>query len=194
MKIANCKLQIDGRRVKPASAAALRSGTVLLIVLVVVALLALGAYTFAEFMTIEAKATATFGREVQARALADSGVDLVSSLLLRRYEPSPRSFYDEPSMFQGVLLRDSTATRGRGRFSVVATAEWDTSGHTLRHGVTDESSKLNLNTLMKLVAAGTIKPADVETALMALPDMTIEIADAIIDWMDTDQTAMQNGA
>src|SRR5579872_6169276 len=53
---------------------ALRSGTVLVIVLIVVALLALGAYTFAEFMTIEAKATATFGREVQARALADSGI------------------------------------------------------------------------------------------------------------------------
>ena len=173
--------------------AALRSGTVLLIVLVVVALLALGAYTFAEFMTIEAKATVTFGREVQARALADSGVDLVSSLLLKRYEPSPKSFYNDPSMLQGVMLRDSTAARGRGRFSVVASAEWDTSGQTHRFGITDESSKLNLNTLMKLVAAGTIQASDAETALMSLPDMTLEIADAIIDWMDTDQTAMQNG-
>ena len=177
-----------------AHAAALRSGTVLLIVLVVVALLALGAYTFAELMTIEAKATATFGREVQARALADSGVDLVSSLLLKRYEPSPKSFYNEPSMFQGVLLRDSTAARGRGRFSVVTSAEWDTSSRTLRFGLTDESSKLNLNTLMKLVTAGTVKAADAETALMALPEMTVEIADAIIDWIDTDQTQMQNGA
>lgn len=174
--------------------AALRSGTVLLIVLVVVALLALGAYTFAEFMTIEAKATVTFGREVQARALADSGVDLVSSLLLKRYEPSPKSFYNDPNMFQGVVLRDSTAARGRGRFSVVANAEWDTSGRSHRFGVTDESSKLNLNTLMKLVAAGTFKASDAEKALMALPEMTIEIAEAIIDWIDSDQTAMQNGA
>src|SRR5579863_5022353 len=193
LRIVNCKLQIAGLRANR-TPSALRSGTVLLIVLVVVSLLALGAYTFAEFMTIEAKSTSTFGREVQARALADSGIDLVSTLLLARYQPGPKSYYNEPATFHGVLVRDSTAGRGRGRFSVVATGDWDPSGNTVRYGITDESSKLNLNTLMKLVTAGTIQPTDVETALMSLPEMTLEIADSILDWMDTDQTAMQNGA
>ena len=52
-----------------------------MIVLVVVALLSLGAYTFSEMMMIEAQATGMYGRQVQTRAMADSGVELVSALL-----------------------------------------------------------------------------------------------------------------
>src|SRR5262245_41943976 len=68
------------------SCAGWNNGSVLLVVLVVIALLALGAYTFSEFMIIEAEATSAYGREVQARAAADSGVEMAASLLSKRFE------------------------------------------------------------------------------------------------------------
>jgi len=163
----------------------LRPGSVLLIVLVVVALLSLGAYTFSEFMIVEAEATSAYGREVQARAAADSGLVMAASLLEKRYAENPQSVYSNPQSFEGVLVRDSTSSRGRSRFSVVSTAEQDTSGRTVRFGLFDESSKLNLNTLSAWVAAKTITAAQAETMLTNLsPDLTVEIADAILDWMD----------
>src|SRR5262245_23055731 len=78
-----------------------RRASVLVIVLVVAALLALGAYTFAQFMIIEHRATQTYGREVQARAAADSGIELTAALLAKRYEPSPVSYQSNPQMFEG---------------------------------------------------------------------------------------------
>jgi hypothetical protein len=172
-----------------------RRGSVLLIVLVVVALLALGAYTFAEFMLVESRASATYGREVQARALADSGVEMAASLLAKRYEEHPDSYYSNPQWFSAVLVRDAASPKGKGRFSVVSAAESDTSGRTIRFGLFDESAKLNLNTLSTWINAKTITAAQAETMLMGLsPDITVDIADAILDWLDSDQTSMQNGA
>jgi type II secretory pathway component PulK len=160
-----------------------------------VALLALGAYTFSEFMIVEAEATSAYGREVQARAAADSGVELAASLLEKRYEEHPQNYFSNPEWFGGILVKDSTASRGRSRFMVVSAAESDTSGRTVRFGLFDESSRLNLNTLVAWIAAKKITAAQAETMLTGLsPDLTVEIADAIIDWIDTDQTAMQNGA
>jgi hypothetical protein len=168
---------------------------VLLIVLVVVALLALGAYTFAEFMIVESRASATYGREVQARALADSGVEMAAALLEKRYEEHPDSYYSNPQWFGGVLVRDAASAKGKGRFSVISAAEYDTSGRSIRFGLFDESSKLNLNTLANWINAKTLTAQQAETILMGLsPDVTLEIADAILDWLDSDQTSMQNGA
>ncbi len=176
-------------------AAACRKGSVLLIVLVVVALLALGAYTFAEFMIVEAEATSTYGRQVQARMAADSGVELAVSLLEKRYEPDPPTYYNNPEILSGVLLRNSTGPRGRARFMVMSANEQDTSSRTVRYGFLDESSKLNLNVLAQLVASNTLTAQQAETMLTGLsPDLTVEIADAILDWLDTDQNPMQNGA
>ena len=53
----------------------------LVVVLVVVSLLTLGAYTFSEMMMVEAEATGMYARQVQTRAMADSGVELVAALL-----------------------------------------------------------------------------------------------------------------
>ena len=48
---------------------------VLVIVLVVVAVLALGAYAFAELMVSQRAAAKMTGQQLQAKALADSGMD-----------------------------------------------------------------------------------------------------------------------
>ena len=56
-------------------------GFVMVVVLVVVSLLALGAYTFTAVMMTEASATNMYGRRAQTRALADSGIEMVTALL-----------------------------------------------------------------------------------------------------------------
>ena len=45
---------------------------------VVVAMLAFGAYTFVQLMNAEARAAQAYGRQVQARAAADSGVQFAA--------------------------------------------------------------------------------------------------------------------
>src|SRR5690606_39238657 len=60
---------------------AARPGGVLLAVLVVVALLALGAYTFTEWMLAEAEATRMFERYTQARLFAESGIEMAVHVL-----------------------------------------------------------------------------------------------------------------
>jgi DNA uptake protein ComE-like DNA-binding protein len=163
---------------------------VLLVVLVVVVLLALGAYTFAEFMVLEAEATNMYGRSVQTRAFADSGIELAASMLAQRADSTPESYFHNPSWFQGVLMRDAASPRGIGRFSLVAPVESDPAARTIRFGLIDESSKLNLNSLLKLGVDDTAA----RNMLMQISGMTEEIADAILDWIDPDDTSREFGA
>lgn len=193
-----------------------RAGMVLIIVLVVIMLLSLGAYTFSEFMVIEAKATALHGRAIQARALADSGVEFVSVLLGDRASLPNIGLYHNPSLFQGHLVMNSPQAGGRGRFSVVAPVEGDLSARHIRFGLVDESSKLNLNTIAALVpaepaatgagggtntgsgtnasASSTGTEESLANPLMGIPGMTIEISEAIFDWIDEDDDERPNGA
>ena len=166
-----------------------RRGSVLVIVTILVALLALGGYTFAQFMVVETRAAAAFGREVQARALADSGVELAAAMLLDRTELDPQSLYHDPGLFQGVLLRESSSARGRGRCSVLTAAE-NGGDLPVRFGLVDESSKINLNTLVEQGGDETQQ----RMQLMYLPGMTEDLADAILDFVDPDQTPRALGA
>ena len=167
---------------------AARRASVLILVLVVLSLLSLGAYTFSEFMIVEAQATAAYGREVQARAAADSAVEQAASLLTGRYLPSPPAYYDHPELFRGVPL--SASASGASRFSIVAPVEADLSGQSVRFGLIDESAKLNLNTA---IAAG-LSDDDLLALLMSIPQMQPDVAEAILDYVDTDQTPRQMGA
>ncbi len=125
-----------------------RSGSVLLVILVVIALLALGAYSFSETMVSESQATGVFGRESQARACADSGIDLAAAVLGRASaEGVYENVHHDPQQFGGVTLKESATPRGRARFSLVAPNESDLTGTTIRMGLIDESSKLNINSL-----------------------------------------------
>lgn len=167
-----------------------RRGSVLLVVLVVVVLLALGAYTFSEFMVVEAEATNMYGRATQSRAFADSGIELAASLLAQRADSTPESYYHNPTWFQGVLMRDAVSPRGRGRFSLISPVESDPAARTVRFGLIDESQKLNLNSILKLGVDATTA----RNMLGGIPGMTEEIADAILDWIDPDDNVREFGA
>ncbi len=167
-----------------------RRGIVLVVVLVVVSLIALGAYAFSESMVIESRAVASFGRDVQARALADSAVELAASLLADRATRNPETLNNNPGRFQNILLKEAAGPKGRGKFSVLAGVASDDTGTMLRAGLSDESSKLNLNALLK----GEEDDLAARTLLMNLPNMTEEIADSILDWIDADVTDRALGA
>ena len=186
-----------------------RRGMVLLIVLVVIVLLSLGAYTFSEYMVIATRATAYNGKSIQARALADSGVEYVSVVLADRANLNTVGLYHNPALFQAQLLLESAQPAGRGRFTVIAPVEGDPTSRHVRFGLVDESSKLNLNSIAALVPAPTATTTTSNTStstatteettglanpLMGLPGMTLEISEAIFDWIDEDTEQRDHGA
>ena len=231
-----------------------RAGFALLVVLLVVALLALSAYTFSDLMTTENQSAQLAGRQLQARALVDSGASHVRYFLeldeLTRQDLG--GLYHNPQSFQAQLVIDDAGPAGRGRFTVVA-PEQDSLGYWggWRFGLEDESGRLNINALnldagdvMGDLAGGgpaigsgdnsggtgggggssddrgggggagdegssggsadrgggeqsetaSLMDLSGEELLMKLPGMTIDVADAILDWIDEDDEPREYGA
>ncbi len=209
------------------------TGFALLVVLVVIALLALTAYTFSDLMITENQSAQLHGQQLQARALVDSGVSHVRYFL--ELDPLTRQelggTYFNAQTFQAQLVMDHVSPARRGRFTIVA-PEQDSLGYWggWRFGLEDESGRLNLNALDLEItdmlggampeesppdvpggdsggagdagapdAAADADPLDLmdssgQALLMRLPGMTIDIADAILDWIDEDDEPREYGA
>ena len=170
-----------------------RQGIVLVMVVVVIAIMALSSYGYTLMMQTENEATILSGRRIQARRLVDSGVEHVRLFLAQgdEYIEQYGGIYENPDWFQGILVRTDEDPRLTGFFSVLSptiTEEGVQSGS--RFGLQNESVRLNLNIL-------TLADAYVEnggrTLLMAMPNMTEEIADAIMDWIDDNDEAREFG-
>jgi type II secretory pathway component PulK len=173
-----------------------RRGVVLLSVLVVVVLLSLAAYQYSELMMAEYRAADSFTRQLQARALADSGIHYAAALL-----SNPDTFtntlnsnpYDNPVVFQSQAV-NGDFPRGQGRFTILALQAPDDpsfQGQPTRFGVTDEAGKINLNALLMLDPTGQVG----HDMLMKLPNMTEDVANSILDWLDSSTTSPRtNGA
>ncbi|MBA4105528.1 MAG: hypothetical protein C0485_07195 [Pirellula sp.] len=168
-----------------------RDGSVLLMVLVVVALLTLGTATYLELMQNERQAVRHHGRGLQAGRLAESGVEYVRTQLMLTPEELLQAggLANNPTAMQAIVVDDEGDEFDRGRFSIVSPAQVDGIYSGYRFGLENESAKLNLNTLL---AEGAEDQAQMR--LMALPGMTVEIADAILDWLDADVSPRTNGA
>ncbi len=167
-----------------------------MIVLVIIVLLALGAYTFTEMSVAENEATTMYGRGVMARGFAESGIDVAANSLAdpaQREQPDPT--LNRPDLFSAIQLRQAEIARGRGRFSVITGQEHDLTGSSTRFGLTDETGKLNVNAVL-LLSAGSGSNADknAHAFFMQIPNMTDDVADAILDWIDSDDTPRQFGA
>jgi type II secretory pathway component PulK len=170
-----------------------RSASVLVLTLVVVALLTLGAMAYFERMFAERRASRASGRQLQSRHLAESGVEYVRALLMQdpKLLLETGGLYANPNLFQGILVTDDPLAAFRGRFTVLA-PDMTTDGYYggIRFGLENESSRLNLNTV--LLADSTQDGA--RKVLMTLPGMTESIADAILDWIDPDGESRLLGA
>ena len=170
-----------------------RQGVVLMIVLVVVVMLALAGYTFSKLMLTHHRSTKLSGHQAQTRSLVDSGVDAVRSYLIQDEEIRQQlgGHFDNPDYFQAAsVLLDPTGLQ-RGNFTVLSPAvDQDGMLGGVRYGLEDVSSRLNLNAL--LFADENIEGSAREI-LMALPGMSEEIADAILDWIDEDEEIREYG-
>ncbi|HLJ93245.1 MAG TPA: type II secretion system protein GspK, partial [Gemmataceae bacterium] len=139
--------------------------------------------------------TDSYTRAAQARALAESGIDYAAAIL-----SNPDTFantlnsnpYSNP-LFQGITVQEGRNPRLQGRFSIVAPLGPDdtpSDAQPYRFGVGDECGKINLNTLLKLDSSGQ-KAHDI---LLMLPNMTEDVANSILDWLDPDDDTRTNGA
>jgi len=147
-----------------------RRGVVLLAVLVVIAFLSLAAYRFNDNMAAEYQATDSAVRLAQSRAIADSGVAFVLSELSQGNHP-------QAGTVQQVSMPNST---DKGSFEIIS--------------FEDESSKWNLNALLALDPTGK-KVKTLMTQLQAqIPALTSEVIDSVVDWLDADDLAGDNGA
>ncbi len=129
-----------------------RSGLVLVIVLVVIAVLSLAAYSFTELMLTENQAAHVAAGK---RKLALwSSPRPIWSVSISSQTPDALTqaggCYDNPNQFQSVLVMDDGTPRGRGRFSIVAPKIENGNVTGLRYGLENESAKLNLNALVQM--------------------------------------------
>ncbi len=176
---------------RPSRAA--RRGLVLVLVLVVVAILALVSLAFAELMRTERAAAQVAAERVQARLLAESGIAFTRQLLARgpQWQDDLGGIHENAAQFRGVLVLDPTGPAGPGRFTVVSPGVEAGEYAGLRFGLEDESTRLNLNALLLLEQT---VPGAGRELLLGLPGMTVDIADAILDWMDLDDEPREFGA
>jgi type II secretory pathway component PulK len=178
-----------------------RSGSALLAVLIVVFLLSLAAYQYSELTVQEYRTAVSSLRALQIKAVADSGVAYTAALLA-----DPNSFtgtlnsnpYSNDSSFAGIqVFTDPNDPNRIGRFWIVAAVDQDnnTTGQTIRYGVSDEAGKLNPNAMMQIDSTGQV----LHDMLMKFTNgpvavMTEDIADSIVDWIDPDDDPRPNGA
>jgi DNA uptake protein ComE-like DNA-binding protein len=120
------------------------------------------------------------GDRMQAHYLALAGIEKAKALLYQDARERSRSgrnhsgaLYNAPEQFHDLPL-------GRGRFRVLRRGSLDEGGGIL-YGVSDEESRLNVNT------------ASAEE-LGKLDALTPDIAAAIVDWRDADNAVTPNGA
>lgn len=154
-----------------------RAGFVLVAVLVVVMLGSMVAVSLLFRLKAEDTASAASAAGEQAWAAAMSGVHEA----MRVVEVAPAgslAWREQPGAFRDRFVFEDGVDRWY--FSVFTAADWD-AREPVRFGLTDEASKLNLNEAT-------------EAMLMKLPGMTPALTQALLDFMDADDTARPEGA
>ena len=168
-----------------------RPGYVLIAVLLVVVVLSLASYRYLDAMTAEYIRAYKHTEQVQVRSYAVSGVHFAAGALAdpAYLTTTLGNNYSDNAAFQNQLAGSGNGPRGGGRFSLPNVANKGGQFSTT-YGASDESGKINVNALILSDPTGQI----LHNALMLLPNMTEEIADAIVDWVDADDTPRAAGA
>ena len=130
-------------------------GIVLVVVLVVIVMLSLAAYTFAELMLTEFRAgRSTCARHRPERCLIREWSTCAISWRSRpKWRSKTAAATTTPPILQGQLLVDGQVPRDRGRFTVISPNIENGELSGVRFGVQDESARLNLNALVAVEKA-----------------------------------------
>jgi hypothetical protein len=153
--------------------AASRRGSVLVLVLVIVAALSFSVFSFSERMLSEYEATRASVGQVQLRAAAISGVELTRTRLQANRTSSET---DWTALVDG---RDERVIR------VSILRPEDSTGSGEQTGLLNESARLNINSLP-------LKPSkhrESQDRLLKLPGMTPDLASALLAWMSHSDSA-----
>lgn len=171
-----------------------RQALVLVLVLIVVVLLSLGAYSFTNLMVAHHESAILTGEQLQTRVLVDTGVEATRMFLMKTKAEQLEAggTFDNPELFRGMTVVAGDTPKERAGYAILA-PNLDSSGNLggVRYGLEDESTRLNLNTLL---SAEQLTPGAGVTLLMALPGMTEDVAHAILDWLDADDEPRELGA
>ena len=174
-------------------------GLVLVMMLFILALLGILVASFAFEVNAHRAAVHATQNQVQLRLAAESGIQH-ALLILRETRHDPSVWYDNEELFHNQVVwsmlgdearrdvdEELDRTKMTFRYSLVADDPLDDHA-SVRYGITDESSKLNLN-LATAEQLATLFSA-------VLPEETeIEpLIDALLDWRDQDDELREQGA
>ena len=146
-----------------------QAGSILMVTMWVVLVLAGLVLVFARSMRVEAIASVNYISALTTEEMTTGAVAFVQARLQEEDETLKLEGEDP---YEAIPLGD-------GYFWLIRPNLED--DDTLYFGIRDEASKLNLNTAS-------------EEMLLKLPGMTSELADAIIDWRDEDDEVYNSGA
>lgn len=175
-------------------------GSILLTVLIVVVMLTATCVAYYEWSFAEYKSAGVGQRQAQTNLAAESGIEYARYWLSQTetWRAAEGGLASNPTKMR-VALPDINGQYPelpglRCRFSILS-PEIDSYGEFagIRFGLEDESSRLNLNTIL-VADARDPEAALGRQLLMSLPGMTESIADAILDWVDEDDTPRELGA
>lgn len=198
-----------------------KRGFFLVLVLIVIVVATMAVFSFTGTMVAFDESAYLSGDLVQARVATESGAETVRLLLAQPPElrTEQGGMFNNPNLFQAITTSMGIDNSTPCNFSIVAPNLTETGMlGGLRFGLVNESSKLNVNTLILLeenseglmaavALAEEVLSGDSESSedsavsdnlaisiLMALPGMTQELADAIMDWLDEDDEPREFGA
>lgn len=171
-----------------------RGGFVLLVVTIVVILLSLAAWSYMNKMAVEQEATMMYGRDVEARMAAESAIEYAAIQIGQLQSDQSQDVFHNPGLFRGQVLTEVDNARGQCRFTILVPNELSSDkGSSVRFGLARETAKFNINRLTEFEDDDddTTTPYD---AISFVPGMTEEIANAILDWIDSDEERRVGGA
>ena len=178
-------------------------GSILLMVLVAIVIMSLTTSSYLLFMRNEHLAVRYRGNHLQTELLVQSGAEYLRAWLDQTTNEIEQQggLIDNPEAMQDVLVIEDEMPGYRGRFTVIAPAMYQGYYEDMRYGLENESAKLNLNSLIvedstnssssSSSSADSVTPQE---RLLAIPGMDEAVADAILDWLDNDDTQRINGA
>lgn len=213
----------------------LPAGSVLLLVLVVIAVLALSSASYLKHMQNEHLAVRYHGLQTRADAAAASGVAYATALLSRPTADLQLEggLTDNTDLFQNMALFESDDPDFQWAMTIVSPRLENGLYSGLRYGLQNESAKLHLNSLVpnsqasgaanssgtgigsfvggdssdedsdqsetntitpNSIPSGSSGQPDPRQRLLAIPGMNVELADALLDWLDTDDAPREFGA
>lgn len=176
-----------------------QSGFVLAVVTIAIVLLSLAAYNYSGTMLTEHEAAMMGGRDVIARTAAESAIEYAATRIMEKDTDDTVNLYHDPAAFQAQILQESSSPRSQLRYSIMTPDETNSGAGDLRFGVGTENSKFNVNRLLELDQLEENLPEEeriglASLAVSSIPNMTDEVVDSILDWLDTDDDRRPYGA